>query len=91
MREVALKPLLTPTLVKGRIFSLDAMHTQRLMCGRIHWLEGDDVLTAKDNQPSLREDIADLFEEKSPDRRRWQSAETWDSRPWPARTPTDHL
>lgn len=74
----ALKPLLTPTLVTGRIFSLDAMHTQRLLCGRIHWLGGDYVLTAKDNQPTLREDIADLFEDPTPDRRRWQSAQTWD-------------
>lgn len=72
----ALKPWLPPTLVKGRIFSLDAMPTQRLMCGRMPWLQGDYVLFAKENQPSLREDIADLFEDPSPARRRWQQAET---------------
>jgi predicted transposase YbfD/YdcC len=74
----ALKPLLTPSLVKGRIFSLDAMHTQRLLCARIHWLEGDYVLIAR-VQPinASREDIADLFEDRTPDRRRWQQAETW--------------
>lgn len=33
---------------------------------------------AKDNQPGLKEDIADLFEDRAPDRRRWQEAETWD-------------
>ena len=74
----ALKPLLTPALVKGRILSLDAMHTQREMCAQIHQLEGEYVLIAKDNQPTLHEDIADLFADRKPDRRRWQEAETWD-------------
>jgi predicted transposase YbfD/YdcC len=74
----ALKPLITPSLVKGRIFSLDAMHTQRLFCAQVHRLEGDYVLIAKDNQSTLREDIADLFEDPTPDRRRWQEDETWD-------------
>jgi len=35
-------------------------------------------LIAKDNQPTLREDIADYFEDLHPDRRRWHHAETWD-------------
>ena len=74
----ALKPLLTPSLVKGRILSLDAMHTQRQLCAQVHRLEGDYVLIAKDNQPTLREDIEDLFADLAPDRRRWQQAETWD-------------
>lgn len=74
----ALKPLLTASLVKGRILSLDAMHTQRDMCAQIHRLDGDYVLIAKDNQPTLHEDIADLFEDRTPDRRRWLQAETWD-------------
>jgi predicted transposase YbfD/YdcC len=74
----ALKPLLTASLVKGRILSLDAMHTQRDMCAQIHRLDGDYVLIAKDNQPTLHEDIADLFEDRTPDRRRWQQTETWD-------------
>ena len=74
----ALKPLLTPQLIKGRIFTLDAMHTQRTLCAQIHRLEGDYLLVSKDNQPTLHEDIADLFEDRSPDRRRWKQAETWD-------------
>jgi hypothetical protein len=37
------------------------MHTQRDMCAQIHRLDGDYVLIAKDNQPTLHEDIADLF------------------------------
>jgi predicted transposase YbfD/YdcC len=74
----ALKPVLTPALVKGRILSLDAMHTQHVLCTQVHRGQGDYVLIAKDNQPTLREDIADLFEDRVPDRRRWQHAETWD-------------
>jgi hypothetical protein len=74
----ALKPLLTPSRVKGRIFSLDAMHTQRYFCVHVHRGEGDYVLIAKDKQPTLRTDSADLFEDRTPDRRRWQYAQTWD-------------
>ncbi len=74
----ALKPLLTPQLITGRIFTLDAMHTQRALCTQIHRCGGDSLLVAKDNQPTLHEDIADLFEDRTPDRRRWKQAETWD-------------
>jgi predicted transposase YbfD/YdcC len=74
----ALKPRLTPTLVKGRIVTLDAMHTQRDLCAKVHHWGGAYVLLAKDNQPTLFEDIADLFTDRQPDTRRWTSAETWD-------------
>jgi predicted transposase YbfD/YdcC len=74
----ALKPLLTAQLIKGRIFTLDAMHTQRLLCAQIHRCDGYYLLVAKNNQPTLHEDIADLFEDRTPDRRRWKQAETWD-------------
>lgn len=74
----ALKPLLTPQLVQGRIFTLDALHTQRAFCAHVNQLGGAYVLIAKDNQPTLHEDIADLLEDRTPDRRRWRQAETWD-------------
>ncbi len=54
------------------------MHTQRALCAQVHRWEGDYVLMAKDNQPTLAEDIADLFADRMPDRRRWVEAETWD-------------
>lgn len=73
-----LKPFLTTEWVKGRILSLDALHTQRALCAQVHHLEGNYLLIAKDNQPTLREDIADYFADQTPDRRRWQHAETWD-------------
>ena len=62
----ALKPLLTPCLVKGRIVTLDAMHTQRELCTNVHRWGGAYVLMAKDNQPTLAEDIADLFLRSQP-------------------------
>ena len=36
------------------------------------------MLIAKDNQPTLLEEIADLFADRPPDRRRWMQAQTWD-------------
>ena len=74
----ALKPLLTPALVKGRIVTLDAMHTQRELCAQVNQWGGAYVLIAKDNQPTLAEDIADLFADRAPDCRHWMQAETWD-------------
>lgn len=74
----ALKPLLTSEHITGRILTLDAMHTQRALCAQVHQLGGHYVLIAKDNQPTLRADIADLFADPTPDRRRWQEAQTWD-------------
>ena len=74
----ALKPLLAPSWVSGRILTLDAMHTQRELCAQIHRLAGDYILIAKGNHPTLREDLVDFFEDPSPDRRRWMQAETWD-------------
>ena len=73
----ALKPLLTSESVTGRILTLDAMHTQRDMCTQVQQLRGHYILLAKENQPTLRADIADLLEDPKPDRRRWQEAETW--------------
>ncbi len=73
-----LKAWLTTETVKGRILSLDALHTQRELCRRVCELQGDYVLIAKDNQPTLREDIADFFEDPRPNCRQWRSAQMWD-------------
>jgi hypothetical protein len=87
----ALKPLITPSLVKGRIVTLDAMHTQRELCAQVQRGGGAYVLIAKDNQPTLVEDIADLFADRTPDRRRWRQAETWVVMPWAPGASTDHV
>lgn len=73
----ALKPLLTPSFIKGRIFSLDAMHTQTELCAKIDRGQGYYLLVAKDNQPSLATDLADFFDAPPPDWI-WEQAETWD-------------
>jgi hypothetical protein len=61
------------------------------LCAQIHRLAGNYLLVAKDNQPPLHEDSADLFEDRTSDRRSFQQAETWDPRTWAARAPLDHL
>lgn len=73
----ALKPLLTPSFIKGRIFTLDAMHTQTELCAKIDRFGGYYHLVAKDNQPTLATDLADFFTELPSDWR-WGQAETWD-------------
>lgn len=73
----ALKPLLTPSFLKGRIFTLDAMHTQRELCTKVDREGGAYLLVAKDNQPTLATDLVDFFQSPPPD---WicKQAETWD-------------
>lgn len=73
----ALKPLLTPSFIKGRIFTLDAMHTQTELCAKMDRFGGFYILIAKDNQPTLAEDLADFFADPPLDWR-WEKAETWD-------------
>jgi predicted transposase YbfD/YdcC len=73
----ALKPLLTPSFSKGRIFSLDAMHTQTELCARLHRFGGYYLLVAKDNQPTLAQDLHDFFPDPPRDWH-WQAAVSWD-------------
>ncbi len=70
----AIKKMLTPSLVKGRIISADAMHTQRFFCQTVKRDEGDYTLIAKDNQPTMREDLKLFFEDPDADRSSWQTA-----------------
>jgi hypothetical protein len=71
-KSSALKPLLTPAFIKGRICTLDAMHTQAEMCTKMERYGGTYVLIAKENQSTL----AAFFTDPPVD---WQSqrAETW--------------
>ncbi len=69
----AIKPMLCPALVTGRILTVDAMHTQREFCARIRQLQGDYIVLVKDNQPTVRQDLEDFFEDPQPDRPTWQS------------------
>lgn len=68
--------LLHPALVKGRIISADAMHTQKAWCAGVNAYAGYYLLVAKDNQPSLRQDILDFFADKALDQGEWRYHKT---------------
>jgi predicted transposase YbfD/YdcC len=72
----AVKEMLTPSLVKGRIISADAMHTQKEFCRTIKQYEGDYILIVKDNHPTMRADLELFFEDPEADRTFWKTATT---------------
>lgn len=53
--------LLRAVLVRGRVFTMDALLTQRALAATIHAAGGDYVMIVKPNQPQLWQDIHDLF------------------------------
>lgn len=69
---------LTPVLLKGRIISVDALHTQCAFCLRVRRWEADYVLIAKGNQPTLYDDVQLFFREPPADCRDWHTARTVD-------------
>jgi predicted transposase YbfD/YdcC len=75
--EISAAPLLvTPELIKGRIYSADAMHTQKNWCRQVTRAGGDYLLIAKNTQANLREDLALFLDDPEADRRCWQTAST---------------
>ena len=57
----AAKPLLRPLDLAGKVVTADAMHTQKELARfLVEDKQADYVFTVKDNQPQLKEDIADL-------------------------------
>jgi predicted transposase YbfD/YdcC len=58
----AMPELLADLVIAGRVFTMDALLTQREIAQTIVNNRGDYVMIAKDNQPTLRADIATLFE-----------------------------
>ena len=65
--------LLSRETVSGRVITADAMHTQRAFCRLLLALGGHYILIAKDNQPSLHQDIALFFEDPQADRTQWRT------------------
>src|SRR5437588_1836420 len=65
--------LVHPALVKGRIISTDAMHTQKKWCACVDAYDGYYLTIVKKNQPQMYEDLRDFFEEKDADRGEWHS------------------
>jgi hypothetical protein len=54
--------LLAGLVLEGRVFTMDALLTQRAVAATIVAGHGDYVMVAKGNQPQLRDDIATVFE-----------------------------
>lgn len=58
--------LLAPLDLKGTVVTADALHTQKKLARfLVEKKKADYVLTVKDNQPTLKQDIAELFESES--------------------------
>ena len=92
MRRVALKPLITPSLVKGRMVTLDAMHTRAPSCvRRCSAVEAPTCSRPRTiNPPSSR--ILPICLPTAPriGGGFWQ-AETWRVSPWATGASTDHV
>ncbi len=69
-----IQEILTQEVLKGRIVSADALHTQRAFCLFTVLAGGDYVLVAKGNQATLHEDLRLFFTEPPLDCRDWRTA-----------------
>lgn len=60
--EITAAPLLLEGLVlQGKLVTGDAIHAQRALCGQIVDGGGEYLLTVKENQPKLHDELVDLF------------------------------
>ena len=73
-----LKALLVDGRLEGRVFTMDAAHTQRENAETITSGNGDYVMPVKGNQPGLLEDIRTLFEDASAPAEWFQTDSQWD-------------
>ncbi|HET8911999.1 MAG TPA: ISAs1 family transposase [Ktedonobacteraceae bacterium] len=68
---------LAPTLVKDRIITADALHTQRASCADVIRFAGHYLLMAKKNQPTLFQDLQTFFTDPQSDAGEWKENHTW--------------
>ncbi len=68
-----MKDFLTPTLLKGRTISADALYTQKAFCQEVIASGGDYLLFVKRNQPTLLEDLRLFFREPPLDCVDWRT------------------
>ncbi len=68
-----LKDFLTPTLLKGRTISADALYTQKAFCQEVIASGGEYLLFAKRNQPTLYEDLRLFFHDPPLDCVDWRT------------------
>ncbi|GAC1348628.1 MAG: hypothetical protein NVSMB27_17130 [Ktedonobacteraceae bacterium] len=64
--------LVHPALVKGRLISTDAMHTQKKWCACVHAYDGSYLTIVKKNQPQMDQDLVDFFEDPRSEQQEWQ-------------------
>jgi len=69
----AVKDLLTPVYVKDRVWTADAMHTQKSTCQDIDQLGGNYLFFFKDHHPTAHEDLALFFQDPDADQSSWGS------------------
>ncbi len=68
---------LSPTLVKDRIVTADALHTQRALCADVIRFGGQYVLIVKKNHPTLWQDIHTFFTDPQAEAHEWKQDHTW--------------
>jgi predicted transposase YbfD/YdcC len=69
----AVKDLLTPLYVKDRVWTADAMHTQKTACQAIEQFGGKYLFFFKDNHPTAHQDLALFFQDPQADQSTWDS------------------
>lgn len=67
----AVKDLLTPLYVKDRVWTADAIHTQKFACQCIDQFGGKYLFFFKDNHPTAHEDLALFFQDPEADHSTW--------------------
>lgn len=70
--ESACQAILHPVLVKGRILTVDAIFSCRAWCATVHGYQGYYVIPIKDNNPAVRRDLQEFFEDEGIDRHEFQ-------------------
>jgi len=68
-----MQEFLTPTLLKGRMISADALSTQQAFCQEVIASGGDYLLFVKRNQPTVHEDLRLFFHEPPLDCLDWRT------------------
>ena len=79
-----LKPMLAKLDLEGAVVTADALHTQKETARHlVEDRKADYVLTVKDNQPTIREDIEALFRAEEQQAQRRQVAQCLDDEVFP--------
>ena len=68
--------LVHPALVKGRISSTDAMHTQKKWCACVQAYQGYYLTIVKKNHPQMYADLVDFFDDPEAEQEEWRYAKS---------------